>query len=80
MAKAATAHLGDLAVVPCVERSQPASPAHRLGVIAVPALARREDGLDRVQLPVLAEEVSVAQRSGVEVPYAHRREGSGGPS
>jgi hypothetical protein len=71
VAEAATAHLGDLGVVAHVEGSEPAAPAHGLRVIAVAPLARRQDRPDGMELSVLAEQVPVAQRSGVEVPDAH---------
>jgi hypothetical protein len=73
VAEAATAHLGDLGVVARVEGSEPAAPAHGLRVIAVAALARRQDRPDGMELAVLAEQVPVAQRSGVEVPDTHGR-------
>jgi hypothetical protein len=51
--------------------SQPPAPARGLRVISVAARARRQDRPDGMELPMLAEQVPVAQRSGVEVPDAH---------
>ena len=71
VAEAAAVHLGHLGVVARVEGSEPPAPARGLRVILVAALARRQDRPDGMELPVLAEQVPVAQRSGVEVPDAH---------
>ena len=71
VAEAAAVHLGHLGVVARVEGSQPPAPARGLRVISVAALARRQDRPDGMELPVLAEQMPVAQRSGVEVPDAH---------
>ena len=69
--EAATAQLCDLRVVSCVEGGEPPAPAHRLRVIAIAPLARGQDRPDGMELAVLAEQVPVAQRSGVEIPDAH---------
>jgi hypothetical protein len=55
-----------------VERGEPVAPAQRLGVVSVATLARVHDRPDRVELPVLAQQVPVAQQSGLEIPDAHR--------
>jgi hypothetical protein len=73
VAEAATVHLGHLGLVARVEGSEPPLPAHGLRVISVAALAGRQDRPDGMELAVLAEQVPVAQRSGVEVPDTHGR-------
>jgi hypothetical protein len=76
--EATNAHLFYLLIVARVKRGEPAPPADCLGMIGVASFACRKDRPDRVQLSVLAEQMLVAQFSGIEIPDAHTYQPSEG--
>lgn len=65
-------HLPPDALVAAVECRKLAPPAQGLWMPRVSVPSAREDGPDRVDLPMLAEEVVPAEHMGWEVPDAQR--------
>ena len=72
VAEAATGHFGNLGVVAGIERGEAAAPAQCLGMVRVALLPLRQDRPDRVELAVLAQQMPIAQASGLQIPDAHR--------
>jgi len=69
----AQAHLGDEEIVTANQRADRAGPAQRLGMPGVPALAVDDDGVEAVELSMLAEKTLTIEIPRREVPDAHAR-------